>query len=109
MVVAKLVWACDTHSGQTPCTDQQHYPSHSPRRNGRNRDRGPSSPPANVRHYPDKSSYGYGNHHGVPGGGDGGPPDNPYGTGLDSSYSSEFGIYYTHDQHTQQCDQFEQS
>ena len=32
---------------------------------------------------------GCGGHHGVPGGGDGGLPDNPYGTGSESSSFSE--------------------
>ena len=40
------------HVGQVPSTDQQHYPSHSLRRNDGNRDGKPSGLPGKGGHYP---------------------------------------------------------
>ena len=58
---------------QVPSTGQQHYPSCSLRRNGRNGDRSSCDPPGNGEHYPHSSGGGCGGAHGTPGGGDGGP------------------------------------
>ena len=53
-------------------------------------DRDSGDPPGNGRHYPHRSGGACGDPHGVPGVGDGGPPDKAYQGGSDSS-SSEFG------------------
>ena len=53
-------------------TDQQHYPIHPPKRNGRNGD-----PPGNGRHYPHRSGGGCDGPHGTPVGGFCGSPDDP--------------------------------
>ena len=83
--------SCYVHSNQIAPLCQQCYPSHFLRRNSGNRDRGPSGSPGNGEHYPHQSGGRCGGLHGVPGGSDGGLPDNLYETGSDSSSSLELG------------------
>ena len=77
------------HLSQVPSMGQQHYPSHSLRRKGRNRDRGPNGP-ANNGHYTLRSGGGCSVFHGILGGSDGGSLDDLYGAGSDNSSSSYF-------------------
>ena len=84
------------------------YNSHPPRKN-RNGDRGSGDPQGNGKPYPHSSGGGCSGTHGIPGGGDGGMPDDPYGGGSHSPSFSEFGRQCRHDQHTHQHEQFEQS
>ena len=67
--------------------------------------RGPHNLRGDNQHYPHWSG---GRHHGGPGRGDGGPLDDPYAAGSNSS-SSKSEIRWKHDWHLQQHDQFEQS
>ena len=69
---------------------QQDHPSHFPRRNDGKRVRGPNSPHSSGGLYPHRSGGGCSGIHDAPGDGDVGLPDNPYGSGSDSSSSSEF-------------------
>ena len=69
---------------------QQCYPSHFPRKNKGNGDRGPSGPPGDGGLYPHRSDARCAGCHSGPGDGYGGPLDDPYGCDSDSS-SSEFG------------------
>ena len=78
-----------------PLTGQQHYHSHLLRSKDRNRDRGLDDPLGNAGN-PDRSS-GCGISSGTPSGGDGGPPEDPYEDGSDSSFSSEFGRLHMHE------------
>ena len=76
------------------------------KRNGRNGVTGSGDPLGIGRHYP-HTSGGCGSPHGTTGGCYGGPPDDPYGDGSDSSSTSEFARQ--HDQCSQPAEQFEQS
>ena len=85
---------------QVSLTGQQHYSSHSARRNDRNGDRASDDPPGNGRHYHHSSGGGHGGPHGTPGGGDGGPPDDPCGGSSYIVSSCEFGRWCKHEQCT---------
>ena len=76
---------------QMSLTGQQYYPSCPLKGNGRNGDRGSGDLLSNSRHYPHRSGVGCCGLHGTPGGGDSGSPNDPYGDGLDSLFTSEFG------------------
>ena len=87
-------------------TGQQHYPSHSLKRNG---DRGSGDPPGNDGLYPHSSNGGCSGPLSTPGGWYGGPPDDSFGGGSDRYSFSELGRWHRHDWHTQKHEQFEQS
>ena len=55
------------------------------KKTGGSGDRSKNSPLGNGGHYPHRSGGGCGGAHGTPAGSGGGPPDDPYGSSLDSS------------------------
>ena len=73
--------SCSVHLHQMPSTGQQDYPSHSPRRNGRNGNDGSGDPPGNGKHYPIDLVVNVVVPMTPPGGVDGGPQDDPYRLG----------------------------
>ena len=74
----------------TPYENNYRSPCHSTHGNGGSGVRGFYGPPSGSNgHYPNLPESGYNGHYNTPGGGDDGPPDDPYGTHSESSSSSE--------------------